>query len=447
MLIKPIPGHTDQKYYLVNFDKDGKERFGGENGLPSSELLKELKNGGYTDVIIMSHGWMGDVPAAIAQYDKWIPNLFTCPDDIEAMKKKRPGFKPMFVGLHWPSLPWGDEEDNGSFGFDPQSEVGKIIKATVDDYAERLGNARGIRRPLKTIVTAALDEHSTLPENVRAAYLALAKALKLESGSENAAIDAEVPNYDPEQMFQDALKQENEDLQTGSFSKVSFFGTLMAPLRTFSFWEMKSRARQFGESGGNAFLRAIQKTAADAGREIHIHLMGHSFGCAVVTAIAAGKAGDKTAQAPVDSMTLVQGALSIWAYCPSIPHDAGKPGYFTRLMKNARVSGPIVTTQSEFDRACGFLYKVGAGIAGQVSFAGELPKIGSLGAFGIQGMDLTTEGLKMKPVNEAYNFKPGKVYNLESSDVIKNGGGAVGAHSDISHPEVAHALWQAALAA
>ena len=28
----------------------------------------------------------------------------------------------------------------------------------------------------------------------------------------------------------------------------------------------------------------------------------------------------------------------------------------------------------------------------------------------------------------------------------KNGGGASGAHSDIAHPEVAHAFWAAALA-
>ncbi|MBP6820132.1 MAG: hypothetical protein KA368_01240 [Acidobacteria bacterium] len=446
MLIKPIP-NSDQKYYLVNFDKDGKERFGGAEGVPSSEMLKELKNGGYTDVIIMSHGWMGDVPAAIEQYNKWIPNLFTCPADIEAMKAKRPGFKPLYVGLHWPSLPWGDEESDGSFGFDPQSEVAKIIKATVDDYAARLGNVRGIRRPLKTIVTAALGEHTTLPDNVRAAYLALGKALGFESGSDKTKIDAGIQNFDPEQMFQEALKQESEDFQVGSFSKTSFFGSLLSPLRTFSFWEMKSRARQFGESGGNALLRAIQKTMTDAGREAHIHLMGHSFGCAVVSAIAAGKPGDTTPQAAVDSMTLAQGALSIWAYCPSIPKDGGRPGYFTQMIKNARVRGPIVTTQSEFDRAVGFFYKIGSGVAGQVSFAGELPTIGALGAFGIQGMDLITEGLKMKSATEPYNFKPGRIYNLESSDVIKNGGGFVGAHSDIVHPEVAHALWQAALAA
>jgi len=52
----------------------------------------------------------------------------------------------------------------------------------------------------------------------------------------------------------------------------------------------------------------------------------------------------------------------------------------------------------------------------------------------------------MKPVSQPYNFKPGRIYNLESSNVIKNGGGFSGAHSDIAHPEVAHALWQAALA-
>jgi hypothetical protein len=37
------------------------------------------------------------------------------------------------------------------------------------------------------------------------------------------------------------------------------------------------------------------------------------------------------------------------------------------------------------------------------------------------------------------------VYNLDANSVIKNGGGFSGAHSDIAHPEVAHAMWQAAL--
>jgi hypothetical protein len=51
----------------------------------------------------------------------------------------------------------------------------------------------------------------------------------------------------------------------------------------------------------------------------------------------------------------------------------------------------------------------------------------------------------MLPASGTYSFEAGKVYNLESSGFIKKGGGVSGAHSDIDGPEVAHALWQAAL--
>ena len=117
----------------------------------------------------------------------------------------------------------------------------------------------------------------------------------------------------------------------------------------------------------------------------------------------------------------------------------------------AAVSTSAPQPSARVHRAVGQLaadqfYKLGAGLAGQVSFGTKFPDVGGLGAFGIQGMDQITEGLEMKKVSEAYNFKPGRIYNLESSDIIKNGGGAVGAHSDIAHPEVAHALWQAVLA-
>ena len=43
-------------------------------------------------------------------------------------------------------------------------------------------------------------------------------------------------------------------------------------------------------------------------------------------------------------------------------------------------------------------------------------------------------------------FEPGKIYNLDSSTFIAKGDGVSGAHSDIDGPQVAHAMWQAALA-
>jgi hypothetical protein len=107
------------------------------------------------------------------------------------------------------------------------------------------------------------------------------------------------------------------------------------------------------------------------------------------------------------------------------------------------VSGPIVATRSKFDRAVGFFYPLGAGSAAQIVLAAEdYPPYGGLGTFGIRGVK-GAEDNGMLPVTSSYGFATGRIYNLEASGVIKNGSGASGAHSDISHPEVAHALWEA----
>jgi hypothetical protein len=77
----------------------------------------------------------------------------------------------------------------------------------------------------------------------------------------------------------------------------------------------------------------------------------------------------------------------------------------------------------------------------------ELPKYGGIGSFGIGGEDLNGEHSAMRPADYIYDFKPGKIYNLQSNDVIKNeklGGRTSGAHCDIVHPEVAHVVWSAA---
>jgi hypothetical protein len=39
------------------------------------------------------------------------------------------------------------------------------------------------------------------------------------------------------------------------------------------------------------------------------------------------------------------------------------------------------------------------------------------------------------------------VHDLRGDDVIRDGDGVMGAHSDITKPPVAHAVWQAALTA
>jgi hypothetical protein len=174
--------------------------------------------------------------------------------------------------------------------------------------------------------------------------------------------------------------------------------------------------------------------------------MGHSFGCVVVSATLAGPAGRVTAD-PVHSAFLAQGAVSFWSYSSAIPYAQGSPGYFRRVIDSGRVTGALVTTQSEHDTAVCRLYPAASFAGRDVVFApGELPKYGALGAFGAQGEGVGAVALSMVPADEPYDFEPGKVYNLDGSRYIAEMQTlGAGAHNDIAHPEVAHALWSAAL--
>ena len=148
----------------------------------------------------------------------------------------------------------------------------------------------------------------------------------------------------------------------------------------------------------------------------------------------------------VDSLFLVQGAFSLWAFSPNIPYKEGTPGYFNGLVKNGLVAGPLVTTQSTFDRAVGRYYPRGAQIKRQLVLVDTpFPKYGGVGTFGIQGMPADPEKMTIKSVTTPYGFANGKIYNVESSRIIKAGAPPSGAHSDIAHPEVAHIFWESVL--
>jgi hypothetical protein len=92
----------------------------------------------------------------------------------------------------------------------------------------------------------------------------------------------------------------------------------------------------------------------------------------------------------------------------------------------------------------GKLYPAAVIVKSQFLLGDEYPKYGGIGTYGIQGVGDIGKNLEMSDVTHDYGFKPGLVYNLESSAVIKTSSNlASGAHSDIAHPEVAHASWQA----
>jgi hypothetical protein len=418
-------------YSLICFDQDGRER-PGEGGVASATLLDGSVP---SDIFFDIHGWKGDVPAAIDQYDRWFGALKACTGDWSRLAALRPGgFTPLFVGLHWPSLPFGDEELPAAPGFAPP-DAGEI-EALVDTYADRFGDRPGLREPLRVIVEYAMRQGSPaeMPEPVRAAYEELDLLLdELAANGPTAAPGEDNPPFDAVAVYQEAR------------GEVAFgfdpFGTLLVPLQQLSFWKMKDRARRVGEGGFHQLLRRLKERFPDA----KLHVMGHSFGCIAASAAIAGPPG--SAGVKVASLALVQGALSLWSYGSDNSHGSGT-GYFERVVRNDLVEGPIVATMSRFDRALSFFYPLGAAARWQIDFAPRsLPRFGAVGIHGAHGLGSPAQDIAILRANTDYALTKGRIHNVEASAAIHRGGGMSGAHSDIDGPEVAHLIWSAAIAA
>jgi hypothetical protein len=435
MPIRDVP-NTDLRYYLVAFDKKGRERpdpdAGG--GMLSDDIKKALADGTVTDVFVLSHGWKGDMPAAIDQYNRWIAAMAECKRDRERVRVRWPGFKPLIIGFHWPSQPWGDEKMDGSFA---AAAVGGE-EAFVEAWADRIADTPAARQALHTIYDSALEdsEPDRLPPDVVNAYRTLEKEAELGAEGVGGAPDADREPLDPQLTYEEA-----------SLDDAAFGGGLgdglLSPLRQLSFWTMKKRARSVGESGGHDLLRLVRS----ANPKARLHLMGHSFGCIVVSSMMRGQ--DGSAGVPIASALLVQGAMSLWSFAEDIPEKRGTAGYFRPVVTKSVVSGPIVVTTSQFDKAVGTWYPRAAAPARQVDYdtTGKLPKYGGIGTFGINGPGLSIkQGEISEDVNFDYKLTAGNIYNLSGDRVIKEGGGFSGAHSDIAHPAVGHAFWEAVLA-
>jgi hypothetical protein len=438
MGIEHIP-NSDLTYYLVNFDAEGRERRDDADGMVSERISQQLREAPITDVFLMSHGWKGDIAAARQQYGQWIATAVACESDLAMLRLKRPNFAPLMVGLHWPSLPFGDEELGGSTqSFSPQEAP--AVDELVDRYAAQIADTLAARAALRTIIEAALEdpEPNKLPPAVYAAYQVLDQEASLGSDGAAGTPAADREAFEPEAAYQ------NSRGDPASFGS-SIFSGLLSPLVQLSFWKMKARACNFGEGGSFKLLSVLQRQTQSRG--VRFHLMGHSFGCIVMSATAAGPVATSLPR-PVDSLLMVQGAFSHWSYCNSIPSAPDKAGYFHRILTHSSVAGPIVATVSAYDSAVGRLYPLAAGVARQVNFAevGALPIYGAVGSFGLRGPGLDVVDQELLTADQDLAFSPGKVYNMECSRIIRQGSGLGGAHNDISHPELAHVFWSAAMA-
>ncbi len=429
-----IPG-LGLEYALISFDANGKEITNDPaGGTFSKALVEKARQEQPTNIFFFSHGWKGDFPAAVDQYDRWIGAMWKLEEDRKALG---PNAKPMFIGLHWPSMPWGDEKLPGGASF-AESVATPDLDAMFEPTVQHFGDKPGVRDALQVIFSAQKADPGavSLDDDVDAAYRKLADAIGFSGGKgEGAAPDEDGAPLDPGEAVH-ADRVASAAVPFGGPS--GFFKGILGGLRQLSFWLMKHRARTVGEQGMHQFVAALQQNC-----NAQIHLMGHSFGCVVISSILGGPGGNTKLPRPVQSVCLIQGAVSLWSWGDKV-YKTNTPGYFNKIIGNRAVDGPIITTQSIHDLAVAVYYPAAVGLVGESAFDTDFPEFGGVGRFGIQGTSVA-KPIKMLDEKGVYGFQPGVIYNIESSEYIKKMDGASGAHSDIDGPQVAHAMWQAAL--
>jgi hypothetical protein len=168
-----------------------------------------------------------------------------------------------------------------------------------------------------------------------------------------------------------------------------------------------------------------------------LHLVGHSFGCRLVTsAVNALPGGDPLRP---NTMTLLQGAFSHNGFAAQF--DGVNDGAFRQVVANKKVRGPILITHTRNDKAVGVAYPIASRIAGQTAAAlgDENDIYGGMGSNGAQNQNTTPERVvgTLLDVGGGYPFAAGATsstpYNLLADAFISG-------HSDIVKPQVAYAV-------
>lgn len=394
---------------------------------------------GLSDVFVFSHGWNNDPATARDLYLRFFTQLQSV-----ANAKSVATAKIGTVGILWPSMRWLDETPPDHTG--GAASIGSA-PATISDR-QLVENLKPMfPAPAQQAALGKLaDLLATRPSDLASLnqFQALMKQLTTADTSGDGPEDSGEANglfgQDAQTVFQRFSALAPQRRAGGAAGLGDVFAPLWngakEALRATTYWEMKKRAGAVGAAGLGPWINRVQaKNPA-----IKVHLIGHSFGARLVS-------NSLTALSPsapfsVESVFLLQGAFSHFAFAPQLPFDTSRRGALVGM--NKRVDGPLCVTHSLKDTAVGTAYPL-ASIAARddaSAVSDTLYRWGAMGHDGAQNSGATAAPLG--PVGTDYSFGIGSFLNLDGNAIITQGGPPSGAHSDIVHPEIAWAVLAAA---
>jgi hypothetical protein len=451
-----MPVKIPYPYSELRFDAKGTP----EDAKQLPALIDGLKKSKITDLFIASHGWNNDQKEANALYTELFTNVKKQEGSVNTA-----GRAFAVAGIIWPSKKFDTAEDapnaaslDGNAGHTRVKKQVDTLKAFFADGPGAAKHAKDLDRA-KALIPKLEKDPKARAEFSKILIARLPKSVGEEGGWH---INAEVakPLMEDGTLLERlggppvkvangaggggaaAMPMSSASAQT-TFEGAAGLGDLLKGVisgaanlvNVVTYYQMKERAGTVGRAGVNAAIAKVRSALPN----VRIHLVGHSFGCRLVTAAVTGSAAKPAGFA--NSMSLLQGAFSHYSFAAKYD-NSNKQGFFRSLITEARVSGPVVITHTRADKAVGLAYAVASRVARQIAAAiGD--KNDPYGGLGSNGAQKTTEARDSKMPKAGAPFdvplKNGSVTNLLADGLITS-------HSDVRNANAAYVVLSAACA-
>ena len=181
-----------------------------------------------------------------------------------------------------------------------------------------------------------------------------------------------------------------------------------------------------GGTGGRQLVGRLMSELPNA----EFHLGGHSFGSKFWLS-----ALDGPGELPrkVNSLMLLQAAVSAYAFADRVPGDVRPGGY--RAVLN-QVNGPIIATHTSRDWLLSWAYPVGSRLAGQVGELERAAEVNRYAALGAVGAARAGKRTTIRNAGDAYELGPPALWSVDAGDKIPG-------HSELGNRDVSWLLWSA----
>ena len=432
----PLP-NVRMPTWLVRFDKDGVCTSPGT----AKALIDQIQKSDYSNVLFYAHGWNTDFTAAVDQYSRFLRSFEAVID-----QHPLPNFKPIFVGVTWPSvwMPSTPGPQMAAIGDGEEVALTATLReAVIADIAEGLNaDQRGELYDLVDTEILSREKALRLAELVSPI---IARTPEEADGGEGQPIDAagilrlatSMRSGNP--PVEAGIDLDNVGVVGGGVGGVAAAGDGWDPtdiIKLASLFQMKDRAGRVGAGGVAVLLRSL--LAATAAKDTGVHVFGHSFGAKVM--LSALCAAQPLPRKP-ESLMLLQPAISHLCFADVVPGRPGPGGFRAALDLTA---SPIFTTFSRMDFPLHNVFHLalrrpadlGELKAAAAAAAGEPPdRYAALGGYGPRHSGQHAALDPIPALGQAYPDLAGaKVVGLDGSDH------RITSHGDVANSFTAWAL-------